>query len=684
MKKRVFAFSAVISMMISVNAFADFSINGALVAVRPNTAYNINPYNISTITGVGEGNNFAIYTDNGVINIPLDYPLYKLSDAYCDKITCIDGVWGVERNVGIRIFDGSEDWSLYRKASFQNDNTTIFRCPFGQETPRILNGVSTHFDVHTFDSQKTNIYDGISFGENSEEILMRIMNVRNVKDVDTLKTYLKTQFDNGTPVKFMYFLNEPVFTPFDEQIQEQLSSVNPEKVRYVDKNCTGIEIENENNISTDLFVSSNSESEEMNNFMAAVEDIKIFNSEAGKRFFINGIFPEQNSIRFAVNDDSGNVYTSEVEYSKVDFTQSKAVELEFTSEDMPEVIKIYVNFNLYHVPLEAVQNFSYEKTGIKTERIAEKELVLPEKMYVLNGSIVDFNNALLNGTENDGNYIEVTDENGNIISENGKITADFYGDRKYNVSFNGKTEQLTVYSSDAEENIFDNKTFMFLGDSLINENLYTKYFVNTAENSKMTLIGTRGEEGFMHEGRGGWAAYDYCNVQNKYGYDNPFLNDGKFDFKYYMDNNGFQSLDYVVINLGINDLNLKEHNGHDEILSYFDTIIKSINSYNDDIKIIINTPIMLFDTGTTKTAKNDRLQFIKDLYPHFESGRYKNVYVSPVYLAIDSFGDFKFKTGVIDEYNQDSSMKVTDTTHPNNGGYEALAKATYAFIQSIR
>lgn len=51
---------------------------------------------------------------------------------------------------------------------------------------------------------------------------MRIMNVRNVKDVDTLKTYLKTQYDNGTPVKFFYCLDEPVFTPFDDELQKSL------------------------------------------------------------------------------------------------------------------------------------------------------------------------------------------------------------------------------------------------------------------------------------------------------------------------------------------------------------------------------------------------------------------------------------------------------------------------------
>ncbi len=52
-------------------------------------------------------------------------------------------------------------------------------------------------------------------------------------------------------------------------------------------------------------------------------------------------------------------------------------------------------------------------------------------------------------------------------------------------------------------------------------------------------------------------------------------------------------------------------------------------------------------------------------------------------MNIDSFGDFKFTINKVDEFNQDGSMQVTDTTHPNNFGYEALAKATYAFIENI-
>ena len=92
---------------------------------------------------------------------------------------------------------------------------------------------------------------------------------------------------------------------------------------------------------------------------------------------------------------------------------------------------------------------------------------------------------------------------------------------------------------------------------------------------------------------------------------------------------------------------------------------------------------MLFDSGTTKTAKYERLAFVKSLTEYYEGSEKDDVYFCPVYMNIDSFGDFKFTVSTVDEFNQDGSMQVTDTTHPNNFGYEALAKATCAFIENI-
>ncbi|MCJ7857020.1 SGNH/GDSL hydrolase family protein [Lachnospiraceae bacterium NSJ-143] len=695
MKMKVLSAAFILSAAFTINAYAGFSVEGALNTSRPNTAYNINPYNISTIRGVGEGNMFALYTPDGVVEVPLDYPLYRLSAGYTDRIMCSDGKWGIERNVGIKVFDGSEDWKLYTKAAFKNDNTTIFQCSFGENPPHIINGYSTHFDMHNFNSIKTTRYDGISFGETTSTILMRIMNVRNIKDVDTLKTYLKTQYENGTPVKLLYCLDKPVFTEFDEATQKKLSSVEPSKAGYIDKYVLGIKYDSKAKADSRYFVSEDSGDSEMNSFLSVVRNVKVFNSDVDKKLFVSGIYPESSGIKFTVSDTEGNTYNSFLSYAKADFIVEKQTELEFVSdsEDCPEIIKMYVALNYYKIPDSKTEGFSYESTGIKADCIAEKEIVVPEEIYAITGTTVDFNNALLNCGMDLGDTLTVMDFMGETVAEDGRLKLDSENESPYTaygVYLNKDIDRSKVYKnvkikfSDAKDNILSHKKIMFLGDSLINENLYPEYFTEITENEGMELIGTRGEEGSRHEGRGGWAAYDYCNTESKYGYSNPFLNSNrKFDFKYYMENNGYESVDYVVINLGINDLNLAGHNSSDEILANLDTIIKSIKAFDSNTRVVLNAPLMLFDSSSTKTAKNDRLELAKSLSSHYYGLEEDGIYVSPVYMNIDSFGDFKFILNQIDEYNQDSSMKVTDTTHPNNGGYEALAKATYAFLQHL-
>ena len=57
-------------------------INGYTTSSRPNPVYNINPYNISTYKGVGEGGSLKLFGNGEIVEIPLETPLYKLSEGY--------------------------------------------------------------------------------------------------------------------------------------------------------------------------------------------------------------------------------------------------------------------------------------------------------------------------------------------------------------------------------------------------------------------------------------------------------------------------------------------------------------------------------------------------------------------------------------------------------------------------
>src|SRR5699024_8932259 len=107
-----------------------------------------------------------------------------------------------------------------------------------------------------------------------------------------------------------------------------------------------------------------------------------------------------------------------------------------------------------------------------------------------------------------GDNIEVMDDDGNIISSDGRVKTDDIGSGEYYLYVNGEELGSTeIIIEDVQDNVLSNKKVMFLGDSLINENLYTQYFTEIADNEGMELLGTRGNEGSKHEGRGGWSAY---------------------------------------------------------------------------------------------------------------------------------------------------------------------------------
>ncbi len=239
MKKRFF--STFLAFLLSANtiAFASeniqrpFVISGHTNIVKTDPNVNINPWNRAVITGVGENNTFRIVSTYDVIDIPLGAPLYRVSDAYYDKICKKNDVWGVERSVAVTTFDGSEDWQLLPNPGYRNNNTTIFYCSNPIQTP-VRDGICTHFDVVSDEKQKNYIYDAISFGRQTDQIFMRFMNVRNVTTVEALKTYLKAQKDAGIPVKFYFARSEPTFEPFEDAIQERLAKVDWSTVGFVD------------------------------------------------------------------------------------------------------------------------------------------------------------------------------------------------------------------------------------------------------------------------------------------------------------------------------------------------------------------------------------------------------------------------------------------------------------------
>lgn len=658
-------------------------IEGKAVVTKSSTIYNINPYNPATIEGLGENGIIQLLDKDDIIDVPLSHPLYKLSDAYADKIVCRNGIWGVERNVGLKIFDGSEDWQKAKEGKFYNKNTTIFECT-APEKVLARNGLCTHFDVHILESQLKNIYDGISFSENRQKIYMRTMNVKNMSTVETLSAYLKAQYDAQTPVKFLYALEESQFEPFDKEMQNKLNKVDWNKVGFLDSSIK-IGRMKETTLNQKLFTVKQTGNDIMNQFLDAVTEIKIYGETEQQHFYVMNIATSRDTLGLSINNENGHRFYGEIRYDKSDFLSDKPAEIRLEPKDnAPETASAEIKINLAKLkaPVEGVHGFDYSTTGINDSCIQQKELILTAYTPVV--ETVDMiqypYNALINGAVD--NIVLLGNDGQKANTKDGVSLSNIGTDVTFALESDESVQASTkIIKVGKEAGAGLEKTVLFLGDSLINENIYTdcvqQLFQNDAMNIK--LIGTRGTEENKHEGRGGWTAYDYCNEQTKYGFPNPFLKEGKFDFKYYMESNEYANVDYVVVSLGVNDLNLVGHNSHEEIIGYFNTIFQSIHQYNPNIKIILNTPTMLFSQESTDGAKNTRLELTKTLMEQYANKEAEGIYLSAISMAINPSMNFKW----IESTDKSKPMTVTDTTHPNLHGYKNMATTTYAFIKYL-
>jgi lysophospholipase L1-like esterase len=217
-----------------------------------------------------------------------------------------------------------------------------------------------------------------------------------------------------------------------------------------------------------------------------------------------------------------------------------------------------------------------------------------------------------------------------------------------------------------------NCSLLAIGDSTITSGYITgkllSYF--TEKGKTITLLGTlwkSSEPLNKNEGRAGWTTADYMTNSTKNGYTNPFYNsatDG-FDFSYYMSQQGYSGVDFVVIQLGINDLypksaRMPSEPNYESIWENIKTMIDSILGYNSGIKIIINLP-------TTPNSEPSAHRIPQFLYQHYVI-RYNEI-------ALNGIATYSI-ANVRPSYCHlilDPASDILDNVHPTVTGYEKMA-----------
>lgn len=252
-----------------------------------------------------------------------------------------------------------------------------------------------------------------------------------------------------------------------------------------------------------------------------------------------------------------------------------------------------------------------------------------------------------------------------------ELTASFPGD--YRLTWHVYDEKFAFYEAGEINFVVRNKnlkdmTVLVLGDSTVNAGTMTQAMLDLFEEdgSELTLLGTRGSGENLHEGRGGWRSYDYCESERRGKISNPFYNNG-FDFAYYMNSQGYKSVDAVVIQLGINDIKHFSIDGYasEKTLAAFDSIISSIKNYNENIAIVISLTIPpneneeVFENATNYASpeeyRTNIIRFVDELMKLVKDT--ENVYLSAANSAINT------------------ATEIKDVVHPTAQGYSVLAQA---------
>lgn len=339
---------------------------------------------------------------------------------------------------------------------------------------------------------------------------------------------------------------------------------------------------------------------------------------------------------------------------------------------------------------------SYAKADLKKELKADNiKIVLPSKIYAAVGHEMNL--------YKDSFILCDDSERYGLIASFGPLTPAHKGQNERfsftpTVANNGVDCTIGVYDKVTLEMIAT-KTFklyvkavtqpskkvIFIGDSLTDRCIYPAEICQELGGGNLISLGTRhdtltyqGSNGVVsvdmdNEGRGGWSANDYCTKATDGTITNAFWNPTSqaFDFAYYMSQNGFSSVDCVVIALGTNDIGKNMlASDFDTIIGNFRTMVDSIHSYSSAIKVVISlTPHGAESDGWAAAGYSDRsteynyLQFtlVEKLIAEFESEA--NVFLAPTYLNIDHHNDYPTTEVAISARNPKTVKRQNNNVH---------------------
>lgn len=419
---------------------------------------------------------------------------------------------------------------------------------------------------------------------------------------------------------------------------------------------------------------------------------------------VKSIISDSDRFTLSLNDSITlkTIYLSEFKIGKtttvsIDFNDSKLL-----SGKLALVLNKPCNCSLENLKLEECMTIEGYQTleeiisdveELKSKSQNIKDFILPSVIPVVKEfeTNIFWDNILLNTNIKSVERIDIANSIGgrnNVMEDRWRIylpsnTTDIT--QTFNIYFNDTKNISKTIKADIkvlDKNIGSGQTrkIIFIGDSLTDNNVYEPELIKLFNNDVMNieLLGSRGTSPNLHEGRAGWTTKHYCTATTFNKRTNGFLNPStsKFDFSYYMNNQGYTSVDYVFINMGTNDL----ANSNTETVGYFTEILNSIKAFNSNIVVFIGLCPPLSSRSDNYTLKNKRIELMKLLLNKFDKREAERILINPLVLNFDSYNGFPTQNVTGPRHNEDLKV-VTDNTHPVNSEYYKMADTIYCSIK---
>lgn len=538
---------------------------------------------------------------------------------------------------------------------------------------------------------------------------------------------------------FVNFTNERI-----ERIEDEIKTINThdkeiiaikEKTALIQKNAVGNNLLDLSKITLNKYVEKNGEIKEYDGWFLSSQIEIGENTNYQIIAFIEGGWSRPQSVYYSFYDSSGNfTHGSATSSSNLDISSVAGDKYLLVSMSQLRIAqKAMLTKTSYGIPSGGIEEYeepvlhgaTFDGVDVKEldERVKALEeggvdknipqIILPKYAVAVVGHELNIYTENVVLCDNINNYDwewDMKPYNGIVYNQyiegfrlnaasgkEGEYTLKLVCHNKIDGSIIAEKSMTLYVVSDMP---ITDKKIIFIGDSLTAPAQYIKEIQSNLSNNGLVSIGTLhgeavGISNYMMEGRGGWSAYDYCHTSSHNGNINAFLNPStqKFDFSYYMQSNGFSSVDIVALHLGTNansrnNQGLMQENIKAEVESLKE-MITSIHSYNSNIAVCLHIPPMpATQDGWTYSGHGYGAQhFVRYIFSVAKAfieafgTMQNNVYLSPTYFNVDRNNDYQTTDVPMSSRNATIIKRQNNNVHPYGIGMLKMADVYWGTIQ---